>query len=642
VNCMNWRASMFKEIIELGGRLESEGKLVPTGFYTYSDSSPIKWVVHILSMTPLQCHMTEEDIRRPRPKSGRTKRTDLAHPIADEAGYVFGIDRKKDGIDNDAEKKHKAFMALIDKMYQNNEISKNEELKEAILSIKEVLAKGILKSDKRFNEIMNKDWVSFVLESGSLAGKHLFEHPEIKAFWVKELQATSQKSKKRDYEIEGDCSICGKPRQLLKRMPIGVKLYKPIPLHSYNEDAFVSFMDGAEVSKRTHIGQCFICGDTIARTLNYLTGDELHYKIIAQDRRDGKLNTDSARNQFALYWLKDEQPMKVGKTTINPSELLKNVGSVMDRADKDTPPPDLMQLENMLKVPWSGRDASINIADNAFYFLVLSPNKGRIAVRDWLDISLDKLQQNLRTFLDAQRIIDPLGIEKRCFGIPEILKAVEASNISREPYKAVEIGNPNVSRQLLRTAYLGEPPPSVLLEAAVMCMRNPKIFDEKKKTTQHVLMATLKMLLTHKKEGIKEMETLDTIRNTIGYLCGRLLSILEEAQLRAARWKINTTLVERFYGSASSAPVSVFGTLVRRATTDHFPKMRKQQLGYKDMEALMESVQSDIDQAGGFPKTLSLAGQAEFSLGFYHQRAKFSERRANKKQNENKEKKNEQ
>lgn len=138
------------------------------------------------------------------------------------------------------------------------------------------------------------------------------------------------------------------------------------------------------------------------------------------------------------------------------------------------------------------------------------------------------------------------------------------------------------------------------------------------------------------------METLDANRNNIGYLCGRLLSILEEAQLRAARWKINTTIVERFYGSASSAPVSVFGTLVRRATTDHFPKIRKQQLGYLELEELMESVEKTIDQSGGYPKTLSLEGQAEFSLGFYHQRSKFSEKRATKKQKENKEVTNEQ
>jgi len=89
---------MFKEILELGEWLEFEGKLVPAGYYTYSDSSPIKWVVHILGISPLECYIEEAEINRPRPKSGRTKRTDLAHPIADEAGYVFGIDRKKDGI----------------------------------------------------------------------------------------------------------------------------------------------------------------------------------------------------------------------------------------------------------------------------------------------------------------------------------------------------------------------------------------------------------------------------------------------------------------------------------------------------------------------------------------------------------------
>jgi len=621
---------MFKEILELGEWLEFEGKLVPAGYYTYSDSSPIKWVVHILGISPLECYIEEAEINRPRPKSGRTKRTDLAHPIADEAGYVFGIDRKKDGIDTDAGKKHTAFMSLLEKISQNEDVN-DVELKKAILVIKEILTEGILRSDNRFDEIMNKDWVSFVLESGTLSGKHLFEHPDIKAFWVKELQANSIKSKTRDYEVEGDCSICGKPRQLLKRMP-GVKLYKPIPLHSYNKDAFVSFIDGTEVSKRAHIGQCFICGDTIARTLNYLTGNKLHYKIITQDRKDGKLNTDSARNQFALFWLKDEQPMEVGETTIDPAELLKNLSLVISRTDsteKDAPPPDLMHLENMLNTPWTGRDASINIANNAFYLLLLSPNKGRIAVRDWIYISLDKLQQNLKTFLDAQRIIDPDGKEKRCFGIPDILKAIEASNISKPPNKAVEIANPNISRQLLRTAYLGEPPPSALLEAAVMCMRNMKIFE--KPDIQHVVMATLKMFLTHRKERMTEMKTLDTNRNTPGYLCGMLLSILEEAQLRASRWKINTTLVDRFYGSASSAPVSVFGTLIRRATTDHFPKIRKQQLGYMDLEALMESVQSTIDQTGGYPKTLSLEGQAEFSLGFYHQRAKFSEGRPTKK-----------
>jgi len=158
-------------------------------------------------------------------------------------------------------------------------------------------------------------------------------------------------------------------------------------------------------------------------------------------------------------------------------------------------------------------------------------------------------------------------------------------------------------------------------------LRNPKIFEKVKEHTLHVIMSTLKLVLTHKKEGTKGME------ENLSRLCGRLLAILEEAQLRASRWKINTTLVERFYGSASSAPASVFGTLVSRATTDHFPKIRKNQFGYQELEARMEKAQSAILEAGGYPKTFKLKEQAEFSLGFYQQRSEFSAIREEKKLN---------
>ncbi|MEW6054737.1 MAG: type I-C CRISPR-associated protein Cas8c/Csd1 [Nitrospirota bacterium] len=631
---------MFKEIIELGKRLETEGKLPPPGFYYYGQ--PIKWKIHLRHCHPNFVYVEEIPLDKPRPFCGRTSRVE-AHPCVDEAGYVLHVAKQRGGGNDDKVKeKHKEFVRLLRKAYRSPLI-KGKELKSAVWIAQSKQWRRLVSQQVKSKNILNKDWVAIVFNDGPFEDTSLYELPDMQQFWQKELRERTRQDTETGKAKMGVCSICGEYQQMAKKIPVWVKLFKPAPLHSYNKDSFVSYIEGIQVFEgKAHLGQCVICGDTIARTLNYLTGNILHYKIIAQDRHKGKLITDSAQNQFALFWLKDKQFIKAGETILDPSELLRNVSSVMDRSEKNTPPPDTKQLENMLTVPWTGRDASVNIADNAFYLLILSPNKGRIAVRDWLDISLDKLQQNLKAFLDAQRIIDPDGKEKRCFGIPEILKAVEASNISKEPHKVVEIGNPNVSCQLLRTAYLGESPPSVLLESAVMCMRNPKIFDEKKKTTRHILMATLKMLLTHKKEGMKEMETLDTNRKAIGHLCGRLLSILEEAQLRAARWKINTTLVERFYGSASSAPASVFGTLVRRATTDHFPKIRKQQLGYKDLEAQIESVETAIDQAGGYPKTLSLKEQAEFSLGFYHQRAKFNEKRKVNKQNDKKEESNEQ
>ena len=101
------------------------------------------------------------------------------------------------------------------------------------------------------------------------------------------------------------------------------------------------------------------------------------------------------------------------------------------------------------------------------------------------------------------------------------------------------------------------------------------------------------------------------------YLCGRLLAVLEEIQ-RAAQGKINTTLVDRFYGSASTAPASVFGNLLGDAQP-HLAKLRKTRPGVcAALQQRLEAVMADLP---AFPRTLTLQDQALFSLGYYHQRA---------------------
>ena len=112
------------------------------------------------------------------------------------------------------------------------------------------------------------------------------------------------------------------------------------------------------------------------------------------------------------------------------------------------------------------------------------------------------------------------------------------------------------------------------------------------------------------------MQSLDTQRKSPGYLSGRLLAILEEAQKRAQGHNINRTIVEKFYGAASTAPAATFGMLVRTATVSHLQKAGS-------LNPLFEEVLSALDDVGGFPKTLTLEEQAEFALGFYHQRANF-------------------
>jgi CRISPR-associated protein Csd1 len=143
----------------------------------------------------------------------------------------------------------------------------------------------------------------------------------------------------------------------------------------------------------------------------------------------------------------------------------------------------------------------------------------------------------------------------------------------------------------------------------------------------HILAAVIKLALTYGTEEAKEMEELDKRSANQSYLCGRLLAALEEIQQRAARYRLNTTLVERYIGSASTSPGTTFPQLIKLAESGHLPKIRKEHMGYGKMREIMQDVCAGIDESGGFPSVLSLRGQGEFMLGFYHQRAEFARQR---------------
>lgn len=100
------------------------------------------------------------------------------------------------------------------------------------------------------------------------------------------------------------------------------------------------------------------------------------------------------------------------------------------------------------------------------------------------------------------------------------------------------------------------------------------------------------------------------------YLCGRLLAAMEQAQM-AAIPEIKTTIVDRYYGTASIAPGTVFPTLLKNAR-HHLTKLRQDKAGaYYRIEAAMEGI---IRKLTEFPKTLSLPEQGYFALGYYHQK----------------------
>jgi CRISPR-associated protein Csd1 len=113
--------------------------------------------------------------------------------------------------------------------------------------------------------------------------------------------------------------------------------------------------------------------------------------------------------------------------------------------------------------------------------------------------------------------------------------------------------------------------------------------------------------------------SLDAKRPEPAYRLGRLLAVVDKLQADALG-SVNATIVDRYYGSASSTPAAVMPTLVRRCQ-HHLGKLRREKPGWAiNQEKLLQEVMGGLDR---FPPTLTLEEQGLFALGFYHQRQAF-------------------
>ena len=107
--------------------------------------------------------------------------------------------------------------------------------------------------------------------------------------------------------------------------------------------------------------------------------------------------------------------------------------------------------------------------------------------------------------------------------------------------------------------------------------------------------------------------SLDKQNPNVGYRLGRLFAVLEKIQ-QEANPGINATIRDKFYASASSAPSTVFGNLMR-LKNHHLSKLEN--TGRRIwFERLLAEIIADISD---FPAHLKLDDQGRFAIGYYHQ-----------------------
>ena len=607
---------MLKELVDKAEKLEREGKKNPIGYDKYSEA--IKWVVHIY---PDDERIEVEEYageNRPRPKPANRTSNVYPCPVADEATYVLGIGKAgQRKADEKTAKKHQAYKDVLDQIASSSHIE-DELLRQAVLYIRQRVEDGSLVKAFEKREVSAKQWITFVYEKDHLRDKHLHEMPEIRDFWARKVTGDVAS------DAEHPCCICGRQEKIVRNIPTKIVLKSGNrQIASFNKSAFVSFSFSEAGAP---LGMCLPCAENASQALNYLMRHNSH--VIYEDKTaKGKVNNDSPRNQVAVYWLKEDARFSLEGQEISFEELFATPIVVPESIEVKTTEE---LIDRLLKAPLESGSSALNLDENTFYLAVLSPNTGRIAVRDWIEVGAGQVKANLVKYFDALRLVDAAGNKRAPYSIWQLLSPLPDAN-------------PGVVKSLIRCAYRGEQPPPSLLLSAVRRIRVSGARDgglEGKKRDRRGLepvevwqrlCALIKFCLTFGKEDAQEMETLQRNRQDPAYHAGRLLAVLEEIQKRAAGSTLSSTLVDRYYGSASTSPATVLPLLISMATKAHMPKIRKKYFNvYRDIETLLEEIMLALDELGGFPQTLTVSQQGEFALGFYHQRAELAREKAQK------------
>lgn len=238
-----------------------------------------------------------------------------------------------------------------------------------------------------------------------------------------------------------------------------------------------------------------------------------------------------------------------------------------------------------------------------FHVLGLAPNAARIAVRFWHVATVAELGRAFYRYFDEVDIARPAYETGAPLSLFRLLAATallgKAENIS-----------PNLSGDVMRAILKGERYPETLLQSALRRIRAER-------EVSYPRAALLKAYLIRNLKDKEIAVSLNEKNTDAGYRLGRLFAALERVQERA-QGNLNASIRERYYGAFSATPVTVL-PLLMKLKNHHLAKLPNRGEAV-NFEKLLSAI---VDGLGDIPTRLSLAEQARFAVGYYHQRQAF-------------------
>jgi CRISPR-associated protein Csd1 len=306
------------------------------------------------------------------------------------------------------------------------------------------------------------------------------------------------------------------------------------------------------------------------------------------------------------------QRLQVGDASVvfwadRPAELETGFVDIFGEPTKDDPDRNVRAVASLCKAIEHGLLEN-DEGTAKFFVLGLAPNAARNAIRFWHHGTVAEMAVHIRQHFDD------LAIERSPRNPPYLSLFRLLVSVATQG-KADNIP-PNLGGELMRSILVDLPYPQTLLSAAV---RRIRAEHEVTYARAALIKACINRATRSTNPEMKEEFTmsLDEANTNVGYRLGRLFAVLEKIQEEASPG-LNATIRDRYYGAASSTPVTVFSTLLK-LKNHHLSKLDNRGRAVN----LEKRIGEIIDGLGDFPVQLPLADQGRFAIGYYHQRQDF-------------------
>jgi CRISPR-associated protein Csd1 len=433
------------------------------------------------------------------------------------------------------------------------------------------------------------EWSDFLDGQGvfQVLGEEGFVHerPRVREWWERE-----QRTREAEGTTVGQCLVTGKIESLAELHEPKLKGIEGAntsgaAIVSFNLDAFESYGKTQSFNAPVSRSVAF----RYATALNVLLDGPL------RETHRFRLGPDTI-----VLWT--DRPTRI-------EDIFARFCTSRARAEERAPAEDeatRQKLDLFLRALRQGRSAYSDLdADpehTRFFLLALAGNAGRAVVRFFHDDTIAELLDRLRLH-DGHCEVIGKGSDRDVADVPPLWLLLDQTcrRVMGKPDR--EKIPPVLAAPLLQAVLTGARYPIALYQAVLRRLPVEGV--------DHPRACVVKAILI-RNFGKEVTVSLDRARVDAAYRLGRLFAALEKTQTEALP-RLNRTIRDAYYGSASTAPATVFPRLLR--TYQHH--LSKLEGGWRvNRDRLVQEI---IGPVAGFPAHLSLVDQGLFALGYYHQ-----------------------